>query len=397
MSELLQRIDAVEPEIRAIWKTIHANPELGLELDETAALIEAELRAHTNVDRIHRVGRSGIWVELKGTKPGTGENILMLRGDMDALPIQEATGLPYESKNPGKMHACGHDVHASSLLGAVRVLEQYRDQIDGSIWFFFQPGEEVLGGALEFLNDPEIDFTKVKACAACHVLGFNEVGKINLRDGAHLASPDDLRITVSGRSAHSSTPDATVDAIVIAAELICQLQCMISREVNPTDSVILTLGKITGGKTPGSVADEVVIEGGLRTIHPATRERILGRIQTICDGLALGTRSTIEMTYHNRAPALHNDHRMFEIASAAVKRSLGEDALVIADVYAMASEDFAFFTQYCPGIHMSIGCRTPGRAPVVAHTPQFYTDEGTVRNAITAYCAFALEYFGADY
>ncbi len=397
MSELLNKIDAIEPEIREIWKTIHANPELGLELYDTAALIESELRAKTTVDRIHRVGQSGIWVEIKGTRPGDEDNILMLRGDMDALPIQEATGLPYESKNPGKMHACGHDVHASSLLGAVRVLEQYRDQFSGSIWFFFQPGEEVLGGALQFLEDPEIDFTKVKACAACHVLGFNEVGKINLRDGAHLASPDDISFTVSGVSAHSSTPDATIDAIVIAANLITQLQCMISRELNPTDSVILTLGKISGGKTAGSVADKVVIEGGLRTINPPTRERLIGRIQAICDGLALATRATITFEYKNRAPALHNDHRMFEIASAGVKKLLGEDALVVADMYAMASEDFAFFTQYCPGIHMSIGCRTPGRAPVVAHTPQFYTDEGTVRNAIAAYCAFALEYFGVDF
>lgn len=397
MSELLNRIDAIEPEIREIWKTIHANPELGLELYDTAALIESELREKTNVDRIHRVGQSGIWVEIKGTKPGNEDNILMLRGDMDGLPIQEATGLPYESKNPGKMHACGHDVHASSLLGAVRVLEQYRDQFSGSIWFFFQPGEEVLGGALQFLEDPEIDFTKVKACAACHVLGFNEVGKINLRDGAHLASPDDIRFTVSGVSAHSSTPDATIDAIVIAANLITQLQCMISRELNPTDSVILTLGKITGGKTAGSVADKVVIEGGLRTINPPTRERLIGRIQAICDGLSTATRATITFEYQNRAPALHNDHHMFEIAYSGVKKLLGEDALVVADMYAMASEDFAFFTQYCPGIHMSIGCRTPGRAPVVAHTPQFYTDEGTVRNAIAAYCAFALEYFGVDF
>ncbi len=397
MSQLLKKVDAIEPEIREIWKTIHANPELGLELYETAQLIESELRKHTGVDRIHRVGKSGIWAELKGTKPGDGSNILMLRGDMDALPIQEATGLPYASKNPGKMHACGHDVHASSLLGAVRVLEQYRDQIDGSIWFFFQPGEEVLGGALEFLKDPEIDFSKVKACGACHVLGFNEVGKVNLRDGAHLASPDEISFTVSGRSAHSSTPDATVDAIVIAANLITQLQCMVSREMNPTDSVILTLGKINGGKTAGSVADEVVIEGGLRTINPATRLRLLDRIQQICDGLSLATRSTITFRWNNRAPALHNDHGMFEIAAAGVRKALGEDALVFADTYAMASEDFAFFTQHCPGIHMSIGCRTPGRAPVVAHTPEFYTDEGTVRTAIATYCAFALEYFGVDF
>lgn len=400
MSVLLDRVDAVEPEIRQVWQQIHSHPELGMELYHTAELIEEELKKHCPHVKVKRVERAGVWVELEGTAEGDHDNILMLRGDMDALPIQEEeNGLPYRSQVPNVMHACGHDVHGSTLLGAVRVLEQYRDQFAGKIWFFFQPGEEVLGGAKAFLSDPDIDFTKVRACAACHVLGFTEVGKINVRYGTHLASPDTIEFRIHGRSAHSSTPNETVDAVVVAAELIMKMQVLLSREVNPSDMVGMTLGHISAGdpKRPGWVADEVVIRGGLRTVNPATRTRLLERIQAIADGLSMATRAEIEFTYQNQCPALINDKHMCDIASAAVKKTLGEDALELAESPALAAEDFAFFTQYCPGIHMSIGCRTPGRAPVPAHCPQFYTDPGAIRTAITAYSAFALEYFGVDY
>ena len=399
MSLLLKRVDAVEPDISRVWKQIHQHPELGMELYETAALIEAELAEHCPEVKVKRVDKSGVWVELEGTAEGDKDNILMLRGDMDALPIQEDNDLPYRSEVPGVMHACGHDVHGSSLLGAVRVLSQYRDQFAGKIWFFFQPGEEVLGGARAFLADPDIDFARVRACAACHVLGFVDVGKVSVRYGTHLASPDNLSFRIRGRSAHSSTPNETVDAVVVAAELILKLQVLISREVNPADMVSMTLGHIAAGDParPGWVADDVVIKGGLRSVNPATRTRLLERIEAICDGLSTATRAHIEFTYENQCPALVNDPRMCDVACAAVKKSLGDEALVLADSAALAAEDFAFFTQHCPGIHMSIGCKTPGTVPVPAHCPQFYTHPGAVRTAIAAYSAFALEYFGVEY
>ncbi|MBR1780064.1 MAG: amidohydrolase [Oscillospiraceae bacterium] len=395
MSELMRRVDAVEPEIRAIWQQLHQNPERGMALPNTAKLIEAELLAKTGVE-VHRVGEAGIWAVLRGGKPGGDDGVLMLRGDMDALPIQEATDLPYASRSPGVMHACGHDVHASSLLGAVRVLEQYRDQIPGEIWFFFQPGEEVLQGAKSFLADPHIDFSRVRACAGCHVLGFTEVGKVSVRYGSHLASLDALHFTVRGRGAHASTPNETVDAMVVAAELIMKLQVLLSREVNPSDMANLTLGYIRAGEPDrvGWVADRVELGAGMRTVNPATRTRLLERIQAICDGLSLATRAEIDFSYENQCPALWNTPALCDVAVRAVEHTLGAQAVELAPSPALGAEDFAFYTQHFPGVFLSIGCRTPGRDSIPAHTPEFYTDPGTIRTCIAAYAAFALEYFG---
>lgn len=399
MSLLLDRIDAIEPEISEIWKQLHQHPELGMELYHTAELIEGELAKHCAHVKVKRVDKSGVWVELEGTAEGDKDNILMLRGDMDALPIQEDNDLPYKSRVPNVMHACGHDVHGSALLGAVRVLERYRDKFAGKIWFFFQPGEEVLGGAKAFLSDPDIDFTRVRACAACHVLGFTEVGKVNIRYGQHLAGTGTLEFRVRGRSAHSSTPNETVDAVVVAAQLIQQLQALISREINPSDMAALNLGYIQAGSydRPGWISDEAVIRGGLRAINPDTVERLVRRMRAIADGLSAATRAEIGFSYEVNSPPLVNDRHMCDIACAAVKKTLGEEKLELGAFAALAGEDFAFFTQHCPGIHMSIGCKTPGTAPVAAHCPQFYTDPGAIRTAIAAYSAFALEYFGVEY
>lgn len=400
MSLLMERVDAVTPEIEQVWQRIHQSPEMGMELSGTAALIEAELKAHCPHITCKRVDRGGVWAVLEGTGEGDRDNILMLRGDMDALPIQEEeNGLPYRSQNPGVMHACGHDVHASSLLGAARVLEQYRDRFAGQIWFFFQPGEEILAGAKAFLEDPDIDFSRVRACAACHVLGFTEVGRVNVRYGQHLAGTGTVEFRIHGRSAHSSTPNETVDTVVVAAELIAQLQTLISRELNPSDMATLNLGHVQAGSydRPGWICDEAVLRGGLRAVNPETVARLVGRMQAIADGLGAATRAKIDFTYEENSPPLVNDARMCDIACAAVKKTLGEDKLELGEFAALAGEDFAFFTRYCPGVHISIGCRTPGRAPVPAHCPQFYTDPGAIRAAITTYAAFALEYFGAAY
>ena len=399
MSLLLDRIDAIEPEISRVWKQIHQNPELGMELYHTAALIESELGKHCPHVKFKRVDKGGVWAVLEGAGEGDKENVLMLRGDMDALPIQEDNDLPYKSQVPNVMHACGHDVHASSLLGAVRVLEQYRDKFAGQIWFFFQPGEEVLGGAKAFLADPDMDFSKVRACAACHVLGFTEVGKVNIRYGQHLAGTGTLEFRIRGRSAHSSTPNETVDAVVVAAQLIQQLQTLISREINPADMAALNLGHVQAGSydRPGWICDEAVIRGGLRAVSPATVERLVQRMQAIAAGLSTATRAEIDFSYEVNSPPLVNDTHMCDIACSAVKKTLGEDKLELGAFAALAGEDFAFFTQHCPGVHMSIGCKTPGTMPVPAHCPQFYTHPGTVRTAIAAYSAFALEYFGVEY
>lgn len=398
MSLLLQRVNAVEPEISQVWKQIHQHPELGMELYHTAELIEAELAKHCPGVKVKRVDKSGVWAELEGTAQGDKDNILMLRGDMDALPIQEEeNGLPYRSRNDNVMHACGHDVHCSSLLGAVKVLLRYKHAFSGRIWFFFQPGEEQAAGAKTFLEDPEIEFERVKACAAVHVLGFTEVGKVCLKSGEHLACPDRLFFTVHGKSAHASTPSHTIDALGAAVDLVQGLRNLVARETDPTDNVLFRISRFVAEPKNGSICEQVEVGGSLSTFNPKVRQRLLDAIQRIVDGVSLSSNAKIDFHYVNRVPALINDPGMTGLAARAVARALGEDAVEMADRPAMAAEDFALFTQYCPGVHMSIGCRNPGQAPVPAHCPQFYTHPGAIRVGITALAAFALEYFGVDY
>ena len=398
MSELLERVDLVVPEITEVWQTIHQNPELSMQEFQTCALLESKLKELDGLERIKRVRETGLWVEIKGEKPGNEDNILMLRGDMDALPIQEEeNGLPYRSQNANVMHACGHDVHCSSLLGAVKVLLRYKHTFSGRIWFFFQPGEEQAAGAKTFLADPEINMEAVKACAAVHVLGFTEVGKVCLKSGEHLACPDRLFFTVHGKSAHASTPSHTIDALGAAVDLVVMLRNLVARETDPTDNVLFRISRLVAEPENGSICEQVEVGGSLSTFNPKVRQRLLDSIQRVVDAVSLSTNAKIDFHYVNRVPALINDPAMTALAARAVGKALGTEAVEMADRPAMAAEDFALFTQYCPGVHMSIGCRTPGRAPVPAHCPQFYTEPGAIRVGITALVSFALEYFGVAF
>ena len=398
MSELMNLVDQVTPEITEVWHTIHQNPELSMQEYNTCALLEKKLLELDGLERVHRVGETGLWVEIKGDLPGNEDNILMLRGDMDALPIQEEeNGLPYRSQNANVMHACGHDVHCSSLLGSVKVLLKYKNRFSGRIWFFFQPGEEQAAGAKTFLADPEINMELVKACAAVHVLGFTEVGKVCLKPGEHLACPDRLFFTVHGKSAHASTPSHTIDALGAAVDLVMGLRNLVARETDPTDNVLFRISRFVAEPQNGSICEQVDVGGSLSTFNPKVRQRLLDAIQRIVDGVSLSTNAKIDFHYVNRVPALINDPSMTALAAKAVGKALGKEAVEMADRPAMAAEDFALFTQYAPGVHMSIGCRNPGQVPVPAHCPQFYTHPGAIRVGITALAAFALEYFGVDY
>lgn len=398
MSKLLNFVDRVVPEITDVWHTIHQNPELSMQEYNTCALLESKLRELDGLERIHRVGETGLWVEIKGELPGDEDNILMLRGDMDALPIQEEeNGLPYRSQVPNVMHACGHDVHCSSLLGAVKVLVNYKSRFSGRIWFFFQPGEEQLAGAKTFLADPEINMELVKACGAVHVLGFTEVGKVCLKSGEHLSCPDQLFFTVHGKSAHASTPSHTIDALGAAVDLVVMLRNLVARETDPIDNVLFRIGRLVADPANGSICETVEVGGSLRTFNPRVRQRLLDSIQRVVDAVSLSTNAKIDFRYENHVPALINDPAITALAARAVTKALGEEAVEMADRPAMAAEDFALFTQYCPGVHMSIGCRAPDRAPVPAHNPKFYTEPGAIRVGITALASFALEYFGVDF
>ncbi|HWS41597.1 MAG TPA: M20 family metallopeptidase [Pseudoflavonifractor sp.] len=398
MSELIDIERGIHAQSVESWHHLHRNPELSMREYNTADYIERALRETTGVDRVKRVDETGVWAELVGTASRQGpERTLVLRGDMDALPIQEKNELPFRSAVPGVMHACGHDVHTASLLASVRILEQYRDRIPGTVWFFFQPGEEVMGGALTFLADTEIDFERVSGAVGIHVAGNLEAGKIRLKEGPVLASADTLHFRILGESGHAAYPAAARDAVVAAANLIVQLQTLVSREVGATDSAVLTLGRIAGGTKDNIIAQEVRIDGTLRTLSKEVRAHLQQAIRRVCDGIGLSLRVTIELEIEQGSVPLVNDGAYVKLAERAAKRVLGEDSVSWSDVPGLAGEDFAYFLDRVPGAFVFIGSQTPGGPPAKGHTPEFYTDKDALRVGSLLLSSVALEFFGVDY
>ena len=265
MTDLQKRIDEITPEITAMREYIHEHPERSMQEYNTCALLEKYVKENVQYDRLKRVGETGLFFEIKGTKPGNGPTIVF-RGDIDALPIQEDERMTLRSKGPGVMHACGHDVHGSINVGAAKLLSQMKDRFSGSIYFFIQPAEETLQGAKLFLNDPEIDFDKIDAVAALHISAELDAGTIGVRYGAILASADELRIRIEGKGGHGAHCHTVRDPIVAASAVVGALQTLVSRETNPADAAVLSICTFHAGKAHNIVPDFAVLIGTVRTL-----------------------------------------------------------------------------------------------------------------------------------
>jgi amidohydrolase/hippurate hydrolase len=364
---------------------------------KTSDYLEAYIRKTTRADLIQRVGKTGLWVELQGKAPGAESGpIIALRGDMDALPIQEQSGVPFASITPGVMHACGHDVHTSSLLGAIRVLESYRDRIPGRIWFFFQPGEEIQQGAMTFLQDPAIDFGRIKAIAGIHVTGFAEAGKVILKTGPIMAGAQELFFTIAGEGGHAAFPHKTRDPIVAAAALIMELQTLVSREVDPVDAAVISLGRIQGGTRSNIIAGEVCMEGTLRFLNIKTRDYLHEAMRRVCRGISQSLRVSIELEIKTGTPPLCSDEACVKVAETALGKIIGKENVMFAPAASMGGEDFAFYLEKVPGVFMMVGSKSKGGREAPLHTADFYTDEGALTTGILALSGFALESLGIE-
>ena len=268
MVDVRKKVEEITPEITQMRVHIHENPELSMKEYNTCALLEDYVKKNVKYDRLKRVGETGLFFELKGTKPGNGPTIVF-RGDIDALPIQEDEHMSPRSKVPGVMHACGHDVHGTINVGAAKILSEMKDQFSGSIYFFIQPAEEILQGAKLFLNDPEIDFDKIDAVAALHVSAELDAGTIGVRYGAILASADGIRIRINGKGGHGAHCHTLRDPIVASAAVINALQTLVSRETNPANAVVISICTIHAGEANNIVPDSVEMTGTVRTLNPA--------------------------------------------------------------------------------------------------------------------------------
>jgi amidohydrolase len=377
-------VRSIEPRLIEIRRDIHAHPETGFDTVRTAAIVAEELRA-LGLQPQTGIGRTGVVATIGGARPGP---CVILRADMDALPIHEQTGLPFASTVPGKMHACGHDLHTASLLGAASALVQLAPSMAGSIRLVFQPAEETQeSGAAAMVADGAADGADM--AIAFHNRPEIPAGQIALNRGASTASSDEFKVTVIGKSGHAARPHAAIDPIVSAAYIITQLQTVISREMDPALSAVLTIGHIQGGATQNIIPDSCMFEGTVRCRSPQSRDLAESSFRRICAGAAAALNVTAEVDYVRGAPALMNDDGLVDQAASALGLQFGT-APIVEPGSSFGAEDFSYFSERLPSIQIFIGSGQPGRDDRV-HNSDYQPDETCIAQSAIALTRMAVE------
>ncbi len=367
-----RRIDAG---LVAIRRDLHAHPELGFEEVRTAGVVAREL-SRLGIPHQTGVGGTGVVGVIVGGRPGP---TLALRADMDALPIQEQTGLDFASTTPGLMHACGHDIHTSTLLGVAAVLTRLAPQLRGTVKLLFQPAEEKGAGAAAMIADGVIE--GVDFAIGFHNYPNRPVGRFSYCRGASLASVDTFIITVNGRSGHAAHPDDAIDPIVAAAQLVGQMQTVVSRELNPVHPAVVTVGAIHGGTASNIIPDSCTLRGTVRTLHTESRDLAERAIRRLCAGMLEGMRVRVEVDYRRGVPPLFNDDGMVDRGVASVRAQLG-DVVALGDP-SLGGEDFALMAALVPAFHLGVGSGAPGRADKL-HNSGYQPDEACIGFGVQA-------------
>ncbi|WP_439550771.1 M20 metallopeptidase family protein [Falsiroseomonas sp.] len=377
-----EAVSAMEPSLVAIRRDLHAHPELAFEETRTAGVVAAEL-ARLAIPHRAGLGRTGVVGVIEGGRPGP---TLAIRADMDALPIHEDTGLPYASTVAGKMHACGHDIHTTTLLGVAAVLRDMAPQLAGRVLLVFQPAEEILEGAAAMIADGAAEGIDL-------ALGFHnhpdmKVGTFGFARGACLAASDRFDLIVRGKSGHAAHPYAAVDPIVAAANFVAQVQTVVSREVKPLHPAVVTIAQFTGGTTYNIIPERVHLRGTVRTLHEAARETAEVAIRRLVAGLETGMRVACTLDYQRKVPPLVNDDRVLEPTMAAVRAQFGE--VVEEGEASMGSEDFAEFAARAPSFQLRIGSGAEGRDDRL-HNDKYQPDERCIGLGVQALSRAALD------
>ncbi|HEY9179572.1 MAG TPA: M20 family metallopeptidase [Candidatus Baltobacteraceae bacterium] len=380
----------VQERVTELRRTIHRHPELGFEELQTQALVERELDELGIEHR--RVAKTGVVGVIRGAKAG---HVVALRADMDALPITEKSGEPFSSQVPGKMHACGHDAHTAMLLGAARVLVGMRNELHGSIVLLFQPAEEGPGGAEPMIEQGALDDPPVEAVAMLHVDHRLDAGTIGVTPGPVNASADELHVTVRGRGGHGAYPHTAADAIPAACAMVGALQTIASRETDPLKSVVVTIGTINGGYRNNVIADEVQMTGTLRAHDPEIRNGLEARVRRILDGVASAYGVHAELNVNYGYPPVVNNVTLVENFSRYMKTH--SNLIVERPAPTMGAEDFAYFAQRVPGVHVRLGIRNEARGAVHSgHSPEFRIDEAALPVGVQTLVAFATSVANGD-
>ncbi|NLJ33453.1 MAG: amidohydrolase [Firmicutes bacterium] len=378
----------LQPQLVEIRRHFHMYPEPSWEEVSTSQRIAQEL-AKLGIP-VRRLAKTGLVGTLKGDRPG---RTVALRADMDALSIQEETGLSFASKNKGFMHACGHDCHIASLLGAAKILARMRGEIAGTIKFFFQPAEESLQGAKVMMAEGAMD--GIDAIFGMHVSSELPVGTVNIVSGPRMASADMFTIRVQGKGGHGSAPQQGVDAILVGSALVINLQSIVSREFNPLEPLVVHVGKLISGDRFNIIASRAIIEGTNRTFNHEIRKQLPDIMQRIIKNTTGAYRASAELEYKWGCPVLVNDDSLSKMAQGTVKRLYGNESLVgMAPL--TASEDFSYYVEKAPGAYAFLGVGNKEKdTEWPLHHSHFNVDENALQIGAALYAQFALDYLAA--
>jgi amidohydrolase len=364
---------AYKQEVIDLRRHLHSHPELSFKEFQTAAFVAEKLKA-IGITEIESKATTGWSALIKGKNPE--KKVVALRADMDALPIIEANEVPYKSQNPGVMHACGHDAHTASLLGAAKILNEVRDQFEGTIKLIFQPGEEIIpGGASLMIKDKVLENPRPQYILGQHVMPMIPAGKVGFRSGLYMASADELYLTIKGKGGHGAMPETFIDPVLISAHLLVALQQIVSRVANPKIPSVLSFGRVEALGATNIIPNEVKIQGTFRTLDEAWRAKAHEKMRQIAEGIVEGMGGQLDFEIRKGYPFLKNNPELTARSVDAARDYLGAENVLDLDIW-MAAEDFAYFSQEIDGCFYRLGTRNEARGITSGvHTPTFDIEE----------------------
>ena len=393
-SEISEQINRIETELKENRRYIHMHPELSFREYNTSSFIQKKLD-EMGVKYVSGIAENGICAYIYGNKNIESESMksILIRADMDALPINEVSDKPYKSQNKNVMHACGHDAHVAVLLGVCKVLNNFKDKFGGVVKAVFQPGEETSGGALPMIEEGVLENPHTDVCVALHCDSDLDCGTIRVKPGSLYASPDDFRITVKGKGGHGAEPHNCIDPIMISASIIQALNNLISRETDPFDNAVISVGSIHGGSATNIIPDSVEIQGTARSLTNEVRGFLKKRIGETAEGICKTFGAECEYEYTELFPPLINDEKLAEDVYDSACRSIGKDKCIWGGAPTMAGEDFSYFSQNRPSVLFKLGCRNKNLGIVSPiHHSSFDIDENCLKTGVKVFVGFVLDY-----
>lgn len=391
-------VDLAIPDTLKLRHKIHQNPELSFKEFDTQNLISDRL-SELGISHETGIAKTGVLATITGTKPtynNTARTVL-IRGDMDALPVQEDTNLEFASTNNGVMHACGHDIHTSTLLCCADVLSKNKDKFSGTVKLMFQPGEETTGGAEPMIKSGVLDNPKVDTCIALHIEPLLYVGQVRLKDGAAYSSPDEFSIKIIGKGGHAAYPHKCIDPIVIAANVVSELQTISSRMIDPFEPVVVSVCSIHGGTAFNVIPDEVSILGTARSFSPDTRDKLEEKIETVVKNICNLHGASYEYQFTRLFPSLINDKETINRLTKSANKFLDPENIIIGGNPTAAGEDFSYLALNVPSSALFwLGSTNPGEKIHPLHSDKLIASDECIKLGAEIFLGYTFDFLSND-